>query len=231
MGAVAAGAHGEVGPVVEQKGDVARLRHRTKQLHRMKDLVVRHVLEPELHRADVARVQRLGEQRDERLRHQRRRRHQVKAAGLRHASVRPGRRRGGCRAGTVEGGAACPASERSFRGETRAPDLADPTRAVIRRTGPGAAEPRVEPAGRTGFGEVERRRAAGQHDRAERRRALQHRAPLRTRRRQHQAALAEAERFHRAPRRVAAIQQVVAPQPGPELPPPPRPGRATTRHP
>ena len=62
MDAVAAGRGGEIGTVVQDEGDVARLGDRPQHVARAPDLVVARVLEAELHAGDVAGVERLRQQ-------------------------------------------------------------------------------------------------------------------------------------------------------------------------
>ena len=63
MDAVAAGGEREVGPVVHDEGDVARLRDRPQHVGGAADRVVVDILEAKLHAGDVAGIERLGEPR------------------------------------------------------------------------------------------------------------------------------------------------------------------------
>ena len=58
MDAVAAQLGGEIGPVVHQEGDVARLRDRHQDFGGAADVVVRDVLQPQLQPGDVAGLER-----------------------------------------------------------------------------------------------------------------------------------------------------------------------------
>ncbi len=84
MDAVAAGLGRQVGPVVHQEGDVARLRHRGQDFGGVADGVVVEVLEAQLHAGDVAGVQRRGQDVGEGVRLQPFGRDQVEPAGVAH---------------------------------------------------------------------------------------------------------------------------------------------------
>jgi hypothetical protein len=61
MDAIAAEADGEIGPVVEDHRHAPRLGDRHEHIDRRSDDVVRSVLQPDLQRRHIARVQGMGE--------------------------------------------------------------------------------------------------------------------------------------------------------------------------
>ena len=61
MHAVAAGRERQIGPVVHQEGDAARLRDRPQHVGGAADRVVVDVLQPQLHAGDVAGIERRGQ--------------------------------------------------------------------------------------------------------------------------------------------------------------------------
>jgi hypothetical protein len=87
MGAVATELDRQVGPVVHQHGDAAGLRHGQQRLRRAAHRIVIRILQPDLQRGDVARIQRLRQPRREPRRLEGRWGDQVEAAaGLAQAA-------------------------------------------------------------------------------------------------------------------------------------------------
>jgi hypothetical protein len=82
MDAVAAGRRGEVGPVIEEKRDATLLGDRTEDIAGAPNRVVVDVLQTQLHRGDVAGVQRFREPVAECRGIERYRRDQIEARAL-----------------------------------------------------------------------------------------------------------------------------------------------------
>ena len=84
MHAVAAEHARQVRTVVENEGDIRALRHGHQDFHGARHLSVRHVLQPQLQRGDVARTQRALQHLRKPARLKLRRRDQIKAAVVGH---------------------------------------------------------------------------------------------------------------------------------------------------
>jgi hypothetical protein len=92
MSAVAAGGAGEVGPVVQQEGDIAGLHHGPQDIDRAADGIIIHILQPQLHGADIPGIERRGQAVPEEGRVEPRRRHEVgPARGVGGHDQAPGR--------------------------------------------------------------------------------------------------------------------------------------------
>jgi hypothetical protein len=83
MRPIAAGGAHQIGPVVQQEGRASRLRYRPQRVDRAPPVVVRHILQPQLHRGHVPGIQGRGQQVGERRGLQLRRRDQIDAAAVR----------------------------------------------------------------------------------------------------------------------------------------------------
>lgn len=89
VNAVAPHLGGEIGAVVEEKGCLARLDDRAQDIARLANVVVRDILQAQLHGSDVTGIERLRHHRRKRRRVQARRRDQIQPAA--HHRSSPGR--------------------------------------------------------------------------------------------------------------------------------------------